>query len=437
MVAFQLLLPNGEAREIPTSGLSIGRLPENSVQLDVIGVSRRHATVWSEGEQVFIRDEGSVNGTFVNGTPLTPGVAHPLRPGDVIRIESVHLGLAATGNGVAANAAPIMPQAGGAFSQMSASPGANWPTSSSGFGGPPEFDERTTSSLPGGRGRGPLIAALAGLAILLLVAIIGCGVWLANRVHSGLALAGATPSVPRAPTPTGATATPAGVVPMPTAYPWPTATQAAGGGWFGTPGSGGEPFLIWPVPTVAMTAYPAPQLLEPPDGSRFTGPSAVIVLKWSSIGALAPNDYYVVTLNCSTRKSQPEPDRDELLPAHAPAQLTIVIPTLQPLVIPTVPLPQLMPLPTMLPLPTGLPTFTLPITWPIVPGTPLLPGAPIQEWTKNTQWRVPPEIYGQLPGPRECTWWVIVGRFGVALPGGRIVGMAVSKPSPMWKFGWE
>ena len=44
----------------------IGRSPECDVFLDDVTVSRRHAELLREGEQVTIRDLGSLNGTFVN-----------------------------------------------------------------------------------------------------------------------------------------------------------------------------------------------------------------------------------------------------------------------------------------------------------------------------------------------------------------------------------
>ena len=54
------------------------RFPDNSL-------SRLHATVYREGDRVWIVDENSANGTFVNGTPAAPA-GTPLRNGDSIRI---------------------------------------------------------------------------------------------------------------------------------------------------------------------------------------------------------------------------------------------------------------------------------------------------------------------------------------------------------------
>jgi pSer/pThr/pTyr-binding forkhead associated (FHA) protein len=48
------------------------------VRLSDVGVSRRHAEVRREGDEVFLVDLGSTNGTMLNGRPvervrLTPG----------------------------------------------------------------------------------------------------------------------------------------------------------------------------------------------------------------------------------------------------------------------------------------------------------------------------------------------------------------------------
>src|SRR5258708_1611489 len=46
--------------------LTIGRLPDNMLQIDNLAVSGHHAKVISEGNQYVIEDLGSLNGTYVN-----------------------------------------------------------------------------------------------------------------------------------------------------------------------------------------------------------------------------------------------------------------------------------------------------------------------------------------------------------------------------------
>jgi CheY-like chemotaxis protein len=48
------------------------------------GVSRRHATISARNSRITIRDEGSSNGTFVNGARLDPNQYYRLRHGDTV-----------------------------------------------------------------------------------------------------------------------------------------------------------------------------------------------------------------------------------------------------------------------------------------------------------------------------------------------------------------
>lgn len=50
------------------------------------GVSRRHAELYQQGKQWFIRDLNSVNGTWVNQQHLPTNGAQPINPGDTIRL---------------------------------------------------------------------------------------------------------------------------------------------------------------------------------------------------------------------------------------------------------------------------------------------------------------------------------------------------------------
>lgn len=52
-------------------------------------VSAVHAVVHFDGAQVYVRDDGSNNGTFVNGNRLGPGMMTPVPPGSVLRFGPV------------------------------------------------------------------------------------------------------------------------------------------------------------------------------------------------------------------------------------------------------------------------------------------------------------------------------------------------------------
>lgn len=72
--------------------LRAGRLASLEIVLDDSSVSRRHAEVrlGPEGSWL-VRDLESTNGTYVNGTRLTGGTDHPLRPRDVVQFGKVAL----------------------------------------------------------------------------------------------------------------------------------------------------------------------------------------------------------------------------------------------------------------------------------------------------------------------------------------------------------
>ncbi|MBF0285471.1 MAG: FHA domain-containing protein, partial [Magnetococcales bacterium] len=63
--------------------ITIGRLPGNTVVIDNLAVSRRHARIVREDETYFLEDLASYNGVFVNGEKIT---RRPLGHGDVIVI---------------------------------------------------------------------------------------------------------------------------------------------------------------------------------------------------------------------------------------------------------------------------------------------------------------------------------------------------------------
>jgi len=55
------------------------------------GVSRRHARIFVEGDQVFIEDLDSANHTYVNQQELIPQDPHPLNDGDEVRLGHIKL----------------------------------------------------------------------------------------------------------------------------------------------------------------------------------------------------------------------------------------------------------------------------------------------------------------------------------------------------------
>ena len=68
--------------------LTIGRSPASDIFLDDPAVSRRHAYVERRGDDFFVVDLRSTNGTWIGHERVTE---HALWPGDVIRIGKAHL----------------------------------------------------------------------------------------------------------------------------------------------------------------------------------------------------------------------------------------------------------------------------------------------------------------------------------------------------------
>ena len=73
--------------EVPPGGrVAIGRGKDCELVLITDSASRRHAEVYPEGADFYVRDLGSKNGTYLNGEKLER--AHELRPGDRIGVGS-------------------------------------------------------------------------------------------------------------------------------------------------------------------------------------------------------------------------------------------------------------------------------------------------------------------------------------------------------------
>ena len=63
--------------------ITIGRKPDNNIQIDNLAVSGKHALVISILDDSFLEDLGSTNGTYVNGKLIKK---HALKDGDVVSI---------------------------------------------------------------------------------------------------------------------------------------------------------------------------------------------------------------------------------------------------------------------------------------------------------------------------------------------------------------
>jgi pSer/pThr/pTyr-binding forkhead associated (FHA) protein len=73
----------GKAIPITVPQFAIGRDPQCQLRPASPSISKRHCAIFTRGKQVFIRDFGSTNGTFVNGQLVEGEVA--LKDGDTIK----------------------------------------------------------------------------------------------------------------------------------------------------------------------------------------------------------------------------------------------------------------------------------------------------------------------------------------------------------------
>lgn len=66
----------------------VGRHLHSGILLDDITVSRRHCRLTAEADRLTVEDQGSTNGTYVNGARMEES---RLRPGDRLMVGRFHL----------------------------------------------------------------------------------------------------------------------------------------------------------------------------------------------------------------------------------------------------------------------------------------------------------------------------------------------------------
>jgi len=77
----------GRVYEVRKEELSIGRSRESDIFLEDLAVSRLHAKILSLGNGNYaLKDEGSANGTKVNGQVVNKYQTYPLQEGDRIQL---------------------------------------------------------------------------------------------------------------------------------------------------------------------------------------------------------------------------------------------------------------------------------------------------------------------------------------------------------------
>ncbi len=100
-VVLELLDMNQKLHVEPRGHVSLGRADEESHWQPTVdltpygaveqGVSRVHADLYFEGEQVFLLEVGSANGTRVNGKKVYLGNAEQIHDGDIVELGQMRV----------------------------------------------------------------------------------------------------------------------------------------------------------------------------------------------------------------------------------------------------------------------------------------------------------------------------------------------------------
>ncbi|HFD38412.1 MAG TPA: FHA domain-containing protein, partial [Anaerolineae bacterium] len=233
----------------------IGRGSGSDIILQDSQASRKHAEISQQGDQYYIRDLGSTNGTYVNGQRITG--SHPLRPGDSIQIGDTVLVSAPMG------------------AVATAAPADDWESSL----------YASQVGAPAGGGKRWLVVGAIGAVVILLLAAVAAAAWMligggkstptpivmlaTNTPTAGAIAVQPTTTQPARPQPTAAAPTNTPLVQVETpAVPAPTVTMAVPPptGAVQPPPTGAAPPPITPpaqMPTGMPTGMPtSPEDLE-------------------------------------------------------------------------------------------------------------------------------------------------------------------------------
>ena len=80
----------GKTFELKPELTTVGRLPDNALQIPEASVSSHHCEVQLRGNDLFVRDLDSTNGTFINGEKIKEGT---VKPGQILRLGVVDMRL--------------------------------------------------------------------------------------------------------------------------------------------------------------------------------------------------------------------------------------------------------------------------------------------------------------------------------------------------------
>ena len=110
---------NQSVHELTEDTMTVGRLPDNTLQIEDASVSSHHAELSFENGEYHLSDKGSTNGTFVNGEQVTAAI---LKDGDQVRFGSIETVFAGDAHSSASEPLPQSERAVASLGSDSARP---------------------------------------------------------------------------------------------------------------------------------------------------------------------------------------------------------------------------------------------------------------------------------------------------------------------------
>lgn len=81
----------GRTFELTNETMTIGRVDQREICIKDPTVSTNHCTIIMRDGHCFVRDEGSTNGTRINGVQLEAGVENELMSGDMLQVGGIEM----------------------------------------------------------------------------------------------------------------------------------------------------------------------------------------------------------------------------------------------------------------------------------------------------------------------------------------------------------
>jgi pSer/pThr/pTyr-binding forkhead associated (FHA) protein len=154
----------GRSFELKSETTTVGRLPDNVFDIPESSVSSHHAEIVLRGNDVFVRDLDSTNGTFINGEQIQGEAV--VKPGQILRLGTVEMRLE-TGE------APAPTKKKSQLEHTRPIPQGVKLDELQGAGAPPQFDKQTGFEKRSNKGQ----KIFAVLVIVVGVLLVGALVW--------------------------------------------------------------------------------------------------------------------------------------------------------------------------------------------------------------------------------------------------------------------